>query len=598
MAGLVGVPAFSGSAVATSHTSETLYLTDSGGDNAGNFLGKLFSVDLDDSVSPPRANLTLLTEFTDSDFGQTDAIAASPDGTTVYMVDKTSKHLGTYDVSSGSFTDVGEISGLPGGVVLAAYSPGGTLYVASQDDNKLYTIDPSDLTATEFVTVSGADVQGADIVFDAAGTLYLYSSGQETLYTVDYTSGSATFGQATEVGVTGDFFTGLAVRAAGTGDLVGSNTTRDEIVVVDKGDGSQGTAYEMYFDGSRYAYGYGDMTVGALETAKTCVDCTSGDALAKYEFECVATDEEGDCIEWDFVLEDDSDEYITYTSGSFTSKEDEMYEPISATFETEYCSLYALVKAGPVTSFGSVSFDGSEVTVSLTDEFVNEKNGKYYAISYVEFYCPETCVDFKAQGMPGEEVSTVGNLTIDAKTADGTTEILAPGKQPATYGAPNGANSLSNGCLDFETWGFANVEASGSDPQNFDFTFTNPVSSFSLRMLDYGDFNPERETHHKVSMVAFDSDDNMVDSQVLEHYTDGSVNPKKAWADAGKTTLLFDTLFEQGDACDAEAGEPGNYRWQVSGPGIERVELRFEGGYDPNLAFDDLCYSTDVSGSK
>jgi sugar lactone lactonase YvrE len=385
--GTFGLPAFSGSVAASSHVTETLYLTDSGGDNAGNFLGKLYSVDLDDSFSPPRANLTLLEEFPDAYFDQVDAIAASADGTTVYMVDKNSKHLGTYDVASDSFDDEGVISGLPGGVVLASYSPSGTLYVASQDDNTLYTVDPTGPSATAFVTVSGADVQGADIAFDADGTLYLYSSSDQELYTVDYDSSSGTFGNATFVGATGDFFTGLAIRDAGDGDLVGSNTTRDEVVVVDKSTGAQGTAYEMYLDGSRYAYGFGDMTVGALDV---CDECTSEDLLAKYEFACVE-EVDGECVDYDFVFEKGDDTLVTYEPGSFMSKDGEAFEPVSATFDTDYCSVWAVVKAGQEIKVQELVADDGEVTA----EYVAP-----YAISFVAFYCTEEAAEAAADAFP------------------------------------------------------------------------------------------------------------------------------------------------------------------------------------------------------
>ena len=389
--GSVGLPAISGSAVANSSSVETLYLTDSGGDNGGNFLGKLYSVDLDDSISPPRANLTLLKDFDDGDFGQVDAIAASLDGSTIFLVDKVSKHLGTYDVNSGDFTDEGAISDLPEGVVLASYSPDGTLYVLSQNNNKMYTVDVSGPSASEYVTITGANVQGADIAFDADGVLYLYSSSAQALYTVDYDSSSGTFGQATKVGDTGDFFTGLAVRDAGNGDLVGSNTNNDAIVVVDKGTGAQGTTYEMYFEDSPYKYGYGDMTVGALDI---CVPCDLEEAL-KYEY---VFEEDGDDEDYDpdvdgFVPEDgDGFGYLRYDS-----KEGEDYEPITVYFENpgDYCAdtLAVTVKAGPIVGDVEVTEnEDGELVVSIEDDvtFENEKNGKLYAISYIEFDCVES----------------------------------------------------------------------------------------------------------------------------------------------------------------------------------------------------------------
>ncbi len=186
------------------------------------------------------------------------------------------------------------ISGLPDVVVLASFSLDGTLYVASQDTNKLYTVDLSGPTATEYVTISGANIQGADVAFDTTGTLYLYSSSSWELYTVGFDSTSGSFEQATLVARTGDFFTGLAVRDVDACDLVGSNTTRDEIVVVDKTAGTQGTGFEMYLDGQRYAYGFGDTTVGE-SVDETCERREIDGRLAKYEFDCVETGGEGGC---------------------------------------------------------------------------------------------------------------------------------------------------------------------------------------------------------------------------------------------------------------------------------------------------------------
>lgn len=366
----LGTVGFSGRAAASNHQIETLYLTDSGGDNAGNFLTKLYTVELDDVSG--RANLTLELELTDTDFGQVDAIAASLDGLKVYMVDKTSRHLGIVDFSGGSpvFSDEGAIAGLPGGVVLATFGPDGVLYVASQDDDAMYTIDISGPTATKLFDISGVDVQGADIAFDADETLFLYSSGAQALYTVDLGTGAAT-----KVGDTGDFFTGLAVRDAGNGDLVGSNTTRDEIVVVNKSTGAQDAQFPMYLNDSPYAYGFGDMTVGFLDV-ETCEPC---DLPEGYKFEYVyEEDEYGQVITDGFVLEDG----MAVDGLTITGYGGEMGEPMSVDVDTEFCDLYVLVKSGQ--EFEVQSF--ADIDGSITIETANDEK---YAISFVQFFCSE-----------------------------------------------------------------------------------------------------------------------------------------------------------------------------------------------------------------
>lgn len=384
--GAAGIRMTSGSVAASSHVTETLYLTDSGGDNGGSFLTKLYQVDLDTGTG--RANLTLLEELTNSNFDQVDAIAASLDGTTVYMVDKNSKHLGVYDVTGDTFTDEGVITGLPDGVVLASFAPTGELMVASQNDNTLYTVDLSGPTATAFVTVTGADVQGADIAFDADEVLFLYSSGSQELFTIDYDSTSPTFGQATLVGATGDFFTGLAVRGAGNGDLVGSNTTRDEIVVVDKATGAQGAAFEMYLDEARYAYGFGDMSVGALDV-ETCTVCDSDELLAKYEYEYEVDEVTGEVLVDTFTLKESTDDF------SFVRYLGDAGEPMEATFDTEFCSVCAVVKSGQ--EFEVQCFD--DLDGSVTVEAANDEK---YAISFVAFFCDEEAANTFVASFPSK----------------------------------------------------------------------------------------------------------------------------------------------------------------------------------------------------
>ena len=116
-----------------------------------------------------------------------------------------------------------------------------------------------------------------------------------------------------------------------------------------------------------------------------CPDCETGNALLeKYEFE----EYEDGC---DFVRETDrgDDPLIGYAPGSYDSKTGETCEPISVTFETDYCELDALVKAGRETyAFRDlVPVDGA-VTIDLRELELE----KLYAISNVQFYCvaPET----------------------------------------------------------------------------------------------------------------------------------------------------------------------------------------------------------------
>ena len=126
-----------------------------------------------------------------------------------------------------------------------------------------------------------------------------------------------------------------------------------------------------------------DLETLISEVCEECADCTVDGRLAKYEFACVeAAPDTGECLAYDFVPEGDTDDNVAYTLGSFESKEGEAFEPMTATFDTEYCDLYALVKAGRELEVQSFEENDGSVTVGTA-------NGGTFAISFVAFYCTE-----------------------------------------------------------------------------------------------------------------------------------------------------------------------------------------------------------------
>ena len=252
---------------------EALYLTESFTESQ-TFGTDLYTVDLVDDGGTLKANLNFVTRFPDGTFQQVDAIAASTDGQTLYAIDKLSKWLGRYDVVTDTFTSVAAITNLDNEVVQAAMSPDDKLYVVSQTTDDLCEIVGYN-TATPSeggcVHITGVNVNGADIVFDADGTLYLYSSqsGYRRLYRVNMVTGAATpLGATIDEG-----FTGLAILDKGLGNIVGSSTQTDNILVLDKTNGAEVDRYRMYKGGASYSYTYGDMTVGALSVG--CEDYTT-----------------------------------------------------------------------------------------------------------------------------------------------------------------------------------------------------------------------------------------------------------------------------------------------------------------------------------
>ena len=129
-----------------------------------------------------------------------------------------------------------------------------------------------------------------------------------------------------------------------------------------------------------------------FEVIECCEACESSELLAKYEFTCVETDPDtGECIASDFVLKKGDGSLITYTSGNYESKVGESGEPMVATFGTDYCSVWAVVKAGR-------ELDVQEAV--QTDNEVCVKAPGKHAISFVAFYCSEEAAQAAADAFP------------------------------------------------------------------------------------------------------------------------------------------------------------------------------------------------------
>ena len=170
-------------------------------------------------------------------------------------------------------------------------------------------------------------------------------------------------------------------------------------------------------------------------------------------------------------------------------------------------------------------------------------------------------------------------LNIDAK---GTAISVRQNTLPIVYGAPNVPDFIANNGVS-ANGGFSDaVTKDALQAHLYTFTFAPgvSVSNFSLHMLDYGDFNPTNNPSHVVTMTAFD-----VGGQVAQERLEFTSN--------GNDSPLYGNLIITGDAIDATPGQPGNWTWNVSGTGIVRIVLEFGAGYDPNIAFDTLTFTTE-----
>jgi hypothetical protein len=206
-------------------------------------------------------------------------IGVTPDGGQLWAINRNDVGGGGWpagyvDLTQASrpFTYVGQIQDLgSNGIVMATFSPEGDLMVANQLGNTIYRVSTSTLAVTGSWEVD-INLDGADLAYNAAGDLFLYTNdrafsttdGDERgLYKI--TLGALLDGEGTatavRVGVKPDplFFTGLAFRAAGTGNLVMSNAVSDVIQEVNPATGAFGATYPFYLNGDPYDHQFGDM---------------------------------------------------------------------------------------------------------------------------------------------------------------------------------------------------------------------------------------------------------------------------------------------------------------------------------------------------
>lgn len=174
-------------------------------------------------------------------------------------------------------------------------------------------------------------------------------------------------------------------------------------------------------------------------------------------------------------------------------------------------------------------------------------------------------------------------LNIDGR---GTAVRVSTGVNPMVYSAPNdggqtnGALASGNGFSDYKT-------KTEEKAHQYTFTFApgTTVSSFSLRMLDFGDLNPTASANHVASMTAYNAANQQVTVQEMRYTSAATTYPRSS-------TEYGDLRFS-GDAASASPQQPGNWTWTVSGSGITKIVLSFGAGYDPYIGFDTLTYSVE-----
>ena len=197
----------------------------------------------------------------------------------------------------------------------------------------------------------------------------------------------------------------------------------------------------------------------------------------------------------------------------------------------------------------------------------------------VDFTTKHTESVLGAGTVPGASILDIQNY------GSGNGIGLKEGEDPATYGAPNGSSGKNGGLG--ELGGFADT---ANKNHLFTFVFSEPVSFFQLRVLDFGDYNPYGATDHTFGISA-SNDGTEIDSQSVTFSSDGSVNPRNP------TDLYLD-----GDAVNAKDGDPGNVLFKFDESAMTSFQLFYDsdlglvGPTDPNIAFSDLAF-TPTGGS-
>lgn len=246
-------------------------------------------------------------------------------------------------------------------------------------------------------------------------------------------------------------------------------------------------------------------------------------------------------------------------------------------------------------SHESSEFGGTAMAVLPVADFY----GIHAALENVVTCALRECADYSAFE-PGDSIEGAGavmpGLTIDAV---GTAVKISEGQDPDVYGAPNNGSCgvppndfPTNGCLDLNGGFSDDVTENAGGAHNFTFTFDSPVHEFTLRMLDYGDYNPTLATDHLVEMTAYNGPVE-VDTEVLSYTSEGVQNPRSSDPHGDMVCPVDGQDGGTGDACSAPPGSPGNYVWEVqSDDGISHVTLEFGVGHDPKTGFDHLCTTT------
>ena len=208
---------------------------------------------------------------------------------------------------------------------------------------------------------------------------------------------------------------------------------------------------------------------------------------------------------------------------------------------------------------------------------------------------PDT-VDFEGL-TTGASVTGLGNagqadLDIQSTSPD---DLVVIEELDATYHVYSGNNTSNNDTINA---GLTGVKGFG-DPDRDDAelgweaTFNGKtVSSFSIDMLDYGDWFPQManfigEKTHTAALIAYDASDIELGRSVLTFHSTGT-------GSTSRNSTEYGFLGDTGDVLEANGGNtnPGLWTFSLVYSGINRIEMWFDGSdsADPGVGWDNIVF--------
>ncbi|OFC69247.1 hypothetical protein [Alteromonas confluentis] len=241
----------------------------------------IYRIELDTNAETATLIPLQINENSDgiAEYDHIDVLASSTDGNTLWMINSLyaeSTELLKYNVQSTSLESIGLVSWdgpeAEGDADQAAVAPNGDLYITRKYSNFVYRLDTTTAQAEFIGEVTDTNLNGGDISFGRNGVLYM--KNYAGLFILDIENVSEQNIPAEMIGTSGVFYTGLANRDGGYGNLLVSNREDSTFEEVSPDSGLILKSYIMLTEsGAPYSHQLGgDMATGPFQTCNRNVD--------------------------------------------------------------------------------------------------------------------------------------------------------------------------------------------------------------------------------------------------------------------------------------------------------------------------------------